>query len=438
MHGRRTSAGLFAALVGLAGTAVGLPAAQASGTWGPVADLSGSADSIRGAEVAVDPRGGFVAGWVRGDGDRARVVLAARLGASWTRPTPVPGTEGVGEVRLAVAGDGERVVVWTVGHTVKVSRRAPGRPWTDPVVLHRTRSRVLPAYVDLAVNRRGGTVVAWQTLNRDIELRRVRERVQAVVGGAAGRWSRVTTLSSSTAHAASPEVALDHAGRVTVAWTQWGRRHSWVMVASREVGEGWAGRRALSLRTRDTGVPQLAANDAGDVAVAWSVRGEDLTAIRLRRWERGRGWLPTSSVPGVRADIWWMDAGIDGAGTATVTWSNGAHAAWAATQDTGGRWVRARVAPSGSVFYGMNVAVNEAGDTLVGWESRIGGDHPVRVAHRPRGSGWERQVALSVVPGDAFGPALALDRDGDAVAAWTFARDISRPFRVQARVLDAG
>lgn len=101
-----------------------------------------------------------------------------------------------------------------------------------------------------------------------------------------------------------------------------------------------------------------------------------------------------------------------------------------------------RVAPAGSVYYGMNVVVNEPGDTLVGWESRIGGDHPVEVAHRPGSSGWGRPVALSAVPGDGFGPALAMDGDGDAAAAWTYARDVSRPAwaetRVQARVLDVG
>lgn len=438
MHGRRASTGLLAAAVGLAGAVLGPAGARAADTWGPVADLSGSAGSIRGAEVAVDPRGGFLAGWARGGRDRARVFLATRPeSGAWTEPTPVPGTRGVGELDVAVAADGERVLVWTVGRTLKASRKAPGRPWTDPAVLHRSRPGSLPGYVDLAVNRRGRAVVAWQTMDDDADLDYVRTRVQAVVGGAAGRWSGVETLSSK-AHAAAPEVAVDRTGRVTVAWTEWGRRHSWVMVGSREVGEGWDERRALSRRTADTGLPQLAANEAGDVAVAWHVRGEDLTAIRLRRWERFEGWLPTRSVPGIEADIWWMDAGIDGVGTATVAWSNAAHAVWAATQDSSGGWDRERVAPSGSVYYGMNVVVNELGDTLVGWESRSDGDHPVEVAHRPRSSGWGSPVALSVVPGDAFGPALALARDGNAVAAWTFARDITRPLRVQARVLDAG
>lgn len=129
-------------------------------------------------------------------------------------------------------------------------------------------------------------------------------------------------------------------------------------------------------------------------------RGDDFTAIRV--------------------DIWWVDAAMDGDGTVTVAWSNEAHAVWSATQDGSGAWSRQRIAPVGSVYYGMTVVVNPLGDTLIGWQAKGGASHPVQVAHRPRSSGWRSAVVLSAVPGNAYGPALAISRHGDAVAAWAF------------------
>ena len=438
MRVTRLSAGLLTTILGLAGAAVGASGAHAAQEWQPVADLSRATESIRGAETAVDPRGGFVAGWVRGGGREASVFLATRPeGGTWGAPARVPGTRGVGEFRLAIAGDGERVLVWTTGRVVKAARQAPGSAWTEPAVLHRTRDGVLPAYVDLAVNQRGRAVVAWQTADDDADLERLRSRAQAVIGDATGRWSAVRTLSSR-ADAALPEVAVDRHGRATVAWAERVGRRSWVVTASHEVGEGWGASAALSRRTGDAGIPHLAANAAGEVAVAWYVRGDDFTAIRLRRWDASSGWLRAATVPDVRVDIWWVDAAMDGDGTVTVAWSNEAHAVWSATQDGSGAWSRQRIAPVGSVYYGMTVVVNPLGDTLVGWQAKGGASHPVQVAHRPRASGWGGAVVLSAVPGNAYGPALAISRHGDAVAAWTFERGRTGATRVQARILDAG
>ena len=62
----------------------------------------------------------------------------------------------------------------------------------------------------------------------------------------------------------------------------------------------------------------------------------------------------------------------------------------------------------------------------------------VLTSGRGSSGGWGETVVLSGVPGDAFGPALALGAGGDGVAAWAFVPDVDRAGWVQARYLHVG
>ena len=53
-------------------------------------------------------------------------------------------------------------------------------------------------------------------------------------------------------------------------------------------------------------------------------------------------------------------------------WSNQAQAVWSAQQASSGAWTRVRIAPRGSVFYGLHLLVNRSGDAVIGWDGRGG------------------------------------------------------------------
>lgn len=422
-------------VVPLLGTAA-LGAAERS--WGPVVDLSRPAPYIYGPQVAVDPVGSSVAVWVRDSGERSSVHLAARApGSAWASSARVPGTQGAREAVLAFAGDGTRTLVWVSGREVKASRMAPGGAWSVPALLHRTATGsargAVPGDLQLAVGRRGRAVVAWNTIDDDMDAVLTKSRVQAVVGDAAGRWSRVRNLSGRH-EGFGPEVAIDATGRTMLVWTAASASRRRVMVASRPVGEGWSDALALSRWSHGVNAAQLAAQQEGHMVAAWSYAGPTSSGIRVARWSSGSGWAAPERVSSGSFAPGWMDLGIDGAGAVTVAWSNRANAVWTAEQPRAGRWTRARVAPAGSVFYGLRLVVNPAGDAVLGWQSVDGGHHPVLAAYRPRSSGWGPATMLSAARGDAWG-AVALGRDGDAVAAWASTGDIEDlSARVQARV----
>ena len=435
------------ALVSVLGTVgavvvpVGVAQAGPVGDWDPVVDLSRRAPNIYEPDVAVDPTGGAAAAWVRSSVDRSGVFVASRReGRPWRAPVRIPGTRGAAEVELAVSGDGERILVWTSGRKVEASRKLPGHRWSDPAVLHRTasgRRGVLPTSLQLAVNRRGRAVAAWQTLDDDEDAVHARSRVQASVGRAGGDWTPMRTLSAPRVSGGDPEAVVGRAGRTTMVWSERAGTRAWVRTVSREKGEPWGEARSLSRRSGEVGRPQVAVRRRGEIAVAWVFQGETRSGVRLRRWSPATGWGEAARVPAIRRGVTWIDLGLDRSRTATVAWANKRGGVWTAKHTPAGTWTREHVAPPGSVFDGITLVVNRAGDAVLGWGSSVGGDHPVQAAYRRRSSGWGSVNALSSVSGDAFRPALALDGAGDAVAVWSHARDISSPPRVQARSLDA-
>jgi hypothetical protein len=432
--------GLFAVVVAAPPLAAG--AAAAPGAWGPVVNLSRPAPDTFGPDLAVDPRGDTVAIWNGGEGARSSLMLARRrAGGAWSAPRRVPGTRGVMESEVAFAGDGDLVVVWTVGRLVRAVRQSRGGSWGKPATLHRTAAGVhgtIPAYLELATNARGRAVVAWETMDDDQDSTYANSRVQAATGSASGPWGAVRTLSAEGSYAIRAQAVVSSAGRVTVVWDEAVGRRTRVMSASRSVGKAWESSSPLSRWQRRYGSPHIAVAPSGELAVAWVSGDARLSRIALRRWAPRSGWGATSAVPGPRTDVWWIDLGMDGAGTVTVGWTDGAQAVWSAEQAPAGHWTRARVAPRGSVFYELQVVVNRAGDAVIGWNGQArAGRHTVQAAYRSRSGPWGPATALSSPQGDAGGIAVGLAGDGSATAAWAFARRNGAPSRVQTRFLPA-
>ena len=440
-HSRSLIACLSLVLSGFAAgeTASAVVVAPPRSAWSPVVNLTRSARSTYGPDVAASPDGRTLAVWTHGEKARSQVMAAwRRPGGSWTSPRRVPGTRGAVEAEIAFDGDGDLVLAWTVGRLVKAVRRPADGSWGDPVSLHRTAAGVRgtrPVSLDLAVNGHGRAALSWETRDDDQDATYARSRVQAVVGGAAGRWGQARTLSLTNRDAFGAEVAVSRTGRVTVVWDEVAGSRGQIMTTSRAAGHRWERSRPLSRRLTHPADPQIAAAPPGELAVAWDFGGR-MAGIKLRRWSPAGGWSPAVRVPAVKVDAWWLDLGIDGAGTVTLGWSNQAKSVWSARQTSAGSWTRARVAPADSVFYSLHVLVNRAGDAIIGWDGNgNAGRHVVEAAYRPRSGSWEPATRLSDLRGDAGGLALTLGSDGSATAAWLFARDFKSNNRVQARHL---
>jgi len=162
--------------------------------------------------------------------------------------------------------------------------------------------------------------------------------------------------------------------------------------------------------------PVLAVNRGGGAVVAWE-RGRAVQVIT--RAARSEPWsAPIQISEGTTPAV-----AVDGAGDAIVAYTKGGfldEVVQVASGTVSGRWDEPITLSSGKNELNPSVAVNDRGDAVVVW-SRFGPSGYVAVASFRRGAtgSWEKAVDLS--PADRnfpFGPRVAIDAAGNAVAVW--------------------
>lgn len=421
-------------VLGFAIIGVVAPAAAEEPGWGLPVDVTTSRRNMVSLELAGDGDGNTALVWVRA-GERLRLFFSLGYrGAAWSVPEGIRGSGGASEAEVAFYGEGDLMVVWAAGRRVRLVRRSAAGSWGDPRTLHRTAAGTLgsrPVDLDLAVNSRGRAVVSWTTQDDALDSTYAAPRVQAVVGRPGAGWSRARTLSSAEGHSFDAKVAMSRTGRATVVWgDSLGGRTARIMTASRAPGKSWARSRPLSQRLVHATSPQLAALPSGELAAAWVVYGST-PGIKVRRWRPGQGWSRVTTVPGLKGAPLWPTIVMDGSGTVTVAWSNTIEAVWVAVHRPGESWKRTRIAPPGSRYYRLHLAVNRAGDAVLAWVGQADGHRVVQAAYRPRGGGWVPASTLSDPDGFKADSAVAIARDGTATAAWLGSNIQARTYEVR-------
>ncbi|MCC6830607.1 MAG: PKD domain-containing protein [Thermoleophilia bacterium] len=155
--------------------------------------------------------------------------------------------------------------------------------------------------------------------------------------------------------------------------------------------------------------------------------------------------LAASAVPAAAAPAWTAprglspDAGdavtasgaVDAAGAATVVWQQFSAVdqprIMASTRPPGGDWSVARpISAAGAAVgelpapsaFDPRVAVSASGTAVAVWRFRDGGGYVMEAAVRPPGGEWGAPQVISRAARRFDAPAVAVDADGDAVAAW--------------------
>jgi hypothetical protein len=414
---RRPVAVLLGALL-VAGTTVGGGSAGAAVTpephWGPVVTLA-RAGQLSRPDVVVDEAGTETVAW-----SRAGSVLVTRRGAggSWSPRTDL----GSGsDPQLGIDRDGTVTVVWSrrlagAGPQVMVARHPVAGRWSSPLALS-------PAVPDtnghgahepvLAVSRNGAAVVSWLWNEEDSGA----AQVQARYAPAGGDWRGVVTLSP--VEAAAPVSAIDALGRPVVAYVVNGTEF-----VVRRLARGWTAPRLVG---RHGEPPQVAVDDAGDIVVAWSQLQPDgifRPVAATRRvggvWRRPVVLDPTLDAPLTNTE---PAVAIGPRGRSTVAWSRPDGRVMVSDHFLGGRWTAPReVAPAGDRVQpfppALQITVGRSGAALLSWTRETGTASSVEAAYRPAARGWLAPRGVS--PGTQRAAAAeGFVRRGDrAVVVW--------------------
>jgi hypothetical protein len=218
-------------------------------------------------------------------------------------------------------------------------------------------------------------------------------------------------------------------------WVVWETLHGTIRVAQRPPGGTWGEPREIARTNSAMAEPQVAADSAGNLTVAWityrqgftdgvkavtrNARGGWSDPIRISEDKRVRGYGTDGKGPwGAR----WLDLGVSPKGAVTVAWAWGSedrNKAWriqsvyrrpgrdwggvvTLTGATGAREPQVGIAADGTV-------------TLLYARQPVGRPWSLLSRVRHPGRGWSD---ATVVSDRGYRPQLAVDRSGDAVVVF--------------------
>jgi hypothetical protein len=252
-------------------------------------------------------------------------------------------------------------------------------------------------------------VVSWLWNQEDSGAARVQARYREPRGG----WLRIATLSAT--EAASPVAAIDAPGRAVVNYVIGG-----TVYAARRLSDGWTGPTAIGTHAEP---PQVAVDDAGDIVVAWLALGTDGWRPQAVTRPVGGPWSsPVDLAPPPVAAEPVVASGPRG--TSTVAWSRADGSVVASTRPLGGPWSSAEeVAPGGVAVKAappwFDLTVGRTGATLLSF-TRAPGSAPTYVgaAYRPAGGAWQPPTRVSPAALQAAAAEGFVRRDGQANLVW--------------------
>ncbi|HEX8102374.1 MAG TPA: hypothetical protein VF533_07175, partial [Solirubrobacteraceae bacterium] len=240
----------------------------ADGTLGAIVTLSYAGADAFHPDVAVAPSGAATVAWARRTSATKLTVQTRTIGAgtalSATQNLSAP-VDAVQQTRVTVDDAGDAVVAWlqNAGGAWTIASRARRADTTLGIVQTISTPGVPPDSLETAGDPSGRTAYSWieGSGSGPSAMGRIRQ-----AGGSLGPRFVVAT------GAADARPGLDAGGDAVFAWTAKGTTRA-VRMRRRTVGGTLGTVRTLSDRSVDSALPELAVDAAGKATVAWWAQG---------------------------------------------------------------------------------------------------------------------------------------------------------------------
>ncbi|MEO8019215.1 MAG: Ig-like domain-containing protein [Pseudomonadota bacterium] len=192
-----------------------------------------------------------------------------------------------------------------------------------------------------------------------------------------GQWSQPKTVQSTTQLGWNPDIAFDAKGNAIAVWGEADGQNVKLTANRYDAATGWGVANYVAPDGISVRYPRIALDPDGNAVVVWEdAIAADATDILAARYVVGSGW----------------------------------------TSDT-------LMGVGESPSCNPQVAVDAQGNAIAVWEVLLGGIRSVWGKRYAAGSGWEGGIPLGIstgtqTGGDAMGPQIAVDKDGNAMAVW--------------------
>lgn len=375
-------------------------------------------------QIAVEPDGTAIAVWRRGAGSGEVTVQSSvrPAGGTWQAPIDIsaPGLDGSATLDRAVLGPqlaldarGNAVAVWQRSNgtslVVQAAERPAGGAWKAPVVISAPGGAGEDAGSPrVAIDPLGSAVAVWH--RRDPVTQR--SRVQSAVRPAGGSWQPPVAVSALGVDATGARLAIDARGAALALWTGRTDQQSTTGLQSavRGIDGIWQAPQDIP-GSGATATFDIAVAPSGEALVLWDrlpLQPQVLAALRPAdgSWQTPVGLSTTGFAPTVAVDaganataVWGVDGGVV-----------------SATRPAGGDWTPAVSIDATAGASIPNVVVDRRGDAIAAWANDA---RPGAMVRRRVAGAWQETIRLSTDGRSPATPELALDPNGNALAAWS-------------------
>jgi hypothetical protein len=299
--------------------------------------------------------------------------------------------------------------------------------WTAPKTLSSPDADALE--VRVAANVRGRHVAVWWR-----RLDGYNSTVEAAVGRAGGVFGPPATLSDpepkdggarpfiTTGHNSDPDVTVDPWGSTIAVWIRratdgppfMDRVRAIVLAPGRTTGQ----RVNVSAETTGASHPAALVDGAGNATVFWTESDERVHwALR----PAGGAFASPGAISNPAARVEWPDYAVAANGDAAVVWSSNGRVLAAVRPSGGGFGPGVQINAIGSSAIAPEVAMDRRGNALAVWVERQSdyADGEVKAAFRPAGGGFGAPRTLAeVFYTGTYEAAVGMSPQGEATIAW--------------------
>jgi hypothetical protein len=339
--------------------------------WTPTVQLSAAGQPAWDADVAYSASGSAVIAWGRYDGAQyvAQAVIRNADGTLGSTRTLATSDQPLGGPKAGIDADGNALLAWTRwdGNDFRVQARTlppAGALGTTQSLSNAGQDASAP---ELAVNQDGHGVIAWTRFDGNDF--RVEGRTMATTNIAG--VGDLELVSDDLQDAREADVGIDGDGDAVFVWERYDSADNLIMSRTLRENGSLDAVQTLSVLGASAQDPDIAVNEAGDAAFAWT------------RWDGQRDRV------GGLVDL-------------------------AASLPGSSQWLSA----VGQAASDARAAIDETGDAMFAWKRWDGAVHRVQVRRLLAGGAVGAVTTRSAAGVEAESPAVAVRPGGTIMLAW--------------------
>lgn len=309
---------------------------------------------------------------------------------------------------LATNDKGHTVAVFNPTGLIRFAEHIKGGHWSNPVTVVANAAGNATA---VAIGADETTAVAWTTVGT----RYVPSKLVVSIREPGGQFSPPSEVGPGTG-VWYPKLGIAGDGSVTLLWSAGTQVYS----SHHPVGGAWSA--PVTLRNSvGINLPDLAVNNVGVALAVWQEgASNNPTAIYAAYRAVDGAWqAPQQVSAGTGLATWNPKPGLDAQGNATVGYLDGT-AMWVASSAAGGVWTAptALSSPQVTAYYPA-LALNANGDVLAAWQAYDAtGASRIQARTKPANAAWGAMINLSTRNETPGWPNAALSNDGLGIVSW--------------------